>query len=270
MSRLLRRGVLVGAVAGLAYATWRFVAARASGSDGPAFEPQPFPMPPRPVAPRPMTAPPLVPIPDAVDPDADGNCPLANPIKGKLSTGIYHRPGAFAYDRTARTAATATTKPPKRTDCARPSAESRAPFPRRRADLLSHDHDEGEAHARGFQEVHHEGQRAGPGRCRDHRHRVRAVGQQLREGHRHADHGAVVGKPSFNDLTLGIGDGVIRYGSFLTLLVNFLIIAFVLFLIVQAAEKLQSLRGAKEIEEDPSEVDLLVEIRDLLREQRSA
>ena len=32
--------------------------------------------------------------------NADGSCPLTHPIKGKLSTGIYHRPGAFAYDRT--------------------------------------------------------------------------------------------------------------------------------------------------------------------------
>jgi len=82
--------------------------------------------------------------------------------------------------------------------------------------------------------------------------------------------GAVIGKPSFNDLTLGIGDGVIRYGSFLTLLVNFLIIAFVLFVIVQAAEKLQGLRSQADKEEDPSEVDLLVEIRDLLKQQRGA
>jgi len=82
--------------------------------------------------------------------------------------------------------------------------------------------------------------------------------------------GAVVGKPSFNDLTFEIGDGVVRYGSFLTLLVNFLIIAFVLFIIVQAAEKLQNLRSQADKEEDPSEVDLLVEIRDLLRQQRGA
>jgi large conductance mechanosensitive channel len=82
--------------------------------------------------------------------------------------------------------------------------------------------------------------------------------------------GAVVGKPSFNDLTLGIGDGVIRYGSFLTLLVNFLIIAFVLFVIVQAAEKLQNMRSQADKEEDPSELDVLTEIRDLLRQQRSA
>ena len=82
--------------------------------------------------------------------------------------------------------------------------------------------------------------------------------------------GAVVGKPSFNDLTLGIGDGVIRYGSFLTLLVNFLIIAFVLFVIVQAAEKLQNMRSQADKEDDPSELDVLTEIRDLLRQQRSA
>ena len=82
--------------------------------------------------------------------------------------------------------------------------------------------------------------------------------------------GAVIGKPSFNDLTLGIGDGVIRYGSFLTLLVNFLIIAFVLFVIVQAAEKLQNMRSQADKEEDPSELDVLTEIRDLLRQQRSA
>ena len=45
---------------------------------------------------------------------------------------------------------------------------------------------------------------------------------------------AVAGKPDFSDLTFSIGDGVIRYGSFLTALVTFLVIAFVLFLIVRA------------------------------------
>jgi hypothetical protein len=101
--RLVRRGLLLGAVAGLTYAGWRLVASRAAASEGPAYEPQPFPMPPRPVVvPAPSADEPPVPVdaPAAVDPDAEGNCPLTNPIKGKLSTGIYHRPGAFAYDRT--------------------------------------------------------------------------------------------------------------------------------------------------------------------------
>ncbi len=49
---------------------------------------------------------------------------------------------------------------------------------------------------------------------------------------------AVFGKPDFSDLTFSIGDGVIRYGSFLTALVTFLIIAWVLFLIVKGANRL--------------------------------
>src|ERR687895_1510264 len=48
---------------------------------------------------------------------------------------------------------------------------------------------------------------------------------------------AVAGEPDFSDLTFSIGDGVIRYGSFLTALVTFLIIALVLFMIVRAVER---------------------------------
>ncbi len=48
---------------------------------------------------------------------------------------------------------------------------------------------------------------------------------------------AIIGKPDFSDLTFSIGDGVIRYGAFLTALVTFLIIAFVLFLVVKAVQK---------------------------------
>ena len=47
---------------------------------------------------------------------------------------------------------------------------------------------------------------------------------------------AIVGKPDFSNLTFSIGDGVIRYGSFLTALVTFLVIAFVLFLVVKAVQ----------------------------------
>jgi large conductance mechanosensitive channel len=48
---------------------------------------------------------------------------------------------------------------------------------------------------------------------------------------------AIVGKPDFSDLTFELGDGVIRYGAFLTALVTFLLIAFVLFLVVKAAQR---------------------------------
>ncbi len=56
---------------------------------------------------------------------------------------------------------------------------------------------------------------------------------------------AVAGKPDFSDLTFSIGDGVIRYGSFLTALVTFLIIAFVLFLIVRAVQRATRPRAAE-------------------------
>ena len=48
---------------------------------------------------------------------------------------------------------------------------------------------------------------------------------------------AIAGRPDFSDLTFSIGDGVIRYGAFLTALVTFLIIALVLFLIVRAVQR---------------------------------
>lgn len=81
--------------------------------------------------------------------------------------------------------------------------------------------------------------------------------------------GAIVGKTSFDELTLTIGDGVVRYGHFLTLLVNFVIIAFVIFMMVKSFEKMQSMRGAKEEENEPLTVEgeLLTEIRDLLKQR---
>jgi large conductance mechanosensitive channel len=38
--------------------------------------------------------------------------------------------------------------------------------------------------------------------------------------------GAIVGKPNFDDLTLEIGDGVVRYGAIITAVVYFVIVAF--------------------------------------------
>jgi large conductance mechanosensitive channel len=84
--------------------------------------------------------------------------------------------------------------------------------------------------------------------------------------------GAVFGQASFNDLTFEIGDGIVYYGKFLTVLLNFVIIAFVIFLIVKAFEKMQSMRGATGEEAEPLTVEgeLLTEIRDILKSQRSA
>ena len=76
---------------------------------------------------------------------------------------------------------------------------------------------------------------------------------------------AIVGEPSFDSVTIDIGDGTILIGTFLTAVVNFLIIAFFLFLIMKAAQRMM---GAKEADaETPAPSDeaiLLTEIRDLL------
>jgi large conductance mechanosensitive channel len=56
------------------------------------------------------------------------------------------------------------------------------------------------------------------------------------------------------------GANVIAYGSFVTAVINFLILAFVIFLIVRQANKAMPPPAA-----GPSEVDLLTEIRDSLK-----
>jgi large conductance mechanosensitive channel len=56
------------------------------------------------------------------------------------------------------------------------------------------------------------------------------------------------------------GVAVLGYGSFITAIINFIIMAFVVFMIVRQANKLMPLPTP-----GPSEVDLLTEIRDNLK-----
>ena len=81
--------------------------------------------------------------------------------------------------------------------------------------------------------------------------------------------GIFVGKPEFTN-TLEIGDGVIKYGSFLTVLVNLLITGLVLFFIVKAYDAYRARKKAsgEEDEEVSEDTELLREIRDLLAAQR--
>jgi large conductance mechanosensitive channel len=81
----------------------------------------------------------------------------------------------------------------------------------------------------------------------------------------------IVGKPDFSDLTITVNDAVIRYGSFITAVVSFLLIAVSVFFIVKAYNHLKDMGAASAEGEEPppSEADLLAEIRDLLK-QRSA
>ncbi len=84
--------------------------------------------------------------------------------------------------------------------------------------------------------------------------------------------GIVIGGVSFTSLMVQVGTAQVKYGNFIQALVNFLIIAFVIFLIVRSINKLQE-RFQKPAAPaapppPPEDVLLLREIRDLLREQR--
>jgi len=59
---------------------------------------------------------------------------------------------------------------------------------------------------------------------------------------------AAGGKPDFSALTVKVGKGIVRYGSFLNTVINFLLIAFVLFLIVRT---FQAAMRRREIPAEP-------------------
>ncbi|KXT77095.1 Large-conductance mechanosensitive channel [Streptococcus sp. DD10] len=62
----------------------------------------------------------------------------------------------------------------------------------------------------------------------------------------------------------------VKYGSFLSAIINFLIIGTVLFFVVKAAEKAQNLGNKAEVEEEiaaPTELDILQDIKALLEKK---
>lgn len=73
---------------------------------------------------------------------------------------------------------------------------------------------------------------------------------------------AIVGQPDFSSVGLDIGDSRLLIGDFINAAINFVAVAAVCFFIVKAYDKWQ-----KKDEEaaGPTEVELLTEIRDSLR-----
>ena len=61
------------------------------------------------------------------------------------------------------------------------------------------------------------------------------------------------------------GVGVLGWGTFLTVVINFLILAFIIFLIVRSANRMKAKQEAAAPAADPEELVLLREIRDSLR-----
>lgn len=80
--------------------------------------------------------------------------------------------------------------------------------------------------------------------------------------------GVIIGGINFTGLTLRVGTAVIRYGAFLQNVINFLIIAFAIFMLVKLINKF--FKKKEEVKEviKSEEVVLLEEIRDLLKKQK--
>ncbi len=82
--------------------------------------------------------------------------------------------------------------------------------------------------------------------------------------------GIFMGGIDFTGLSFTIGKASITYGYFIQSIVNFVIVAFVIFLAIKALSKLKQEEKVivEETPEPSDEVKLLTEIRDSLNQQR--
>lgn len=87
--------------------------------------------------------------------------------------------------------------------------------------------------------------------------------------------GIIIGGYDFTGLSIKVKDASINYGTFIQNIINFLIIAFCIFILVKVINKFLHKAKAEEKEEEvkeepkkSDEVILLEEIRDLLKKQK--
>lgn len=85
--------------------------------------------------------------------------------------------------------------------------------------------------------------------------------------------GVVTGGIDFTNLSINVGDAQLKYGMFLQNTINFIIVAFCIFLMIKGMNRLAK-QKADEKKAEPStppapsaEEKLLTEIRDLLKEK---
>lgn len=82
--------------------------------------------------------------------------------------------------------------------------------------------------------------------------------------------GIFTGSISFADLSITINEAVISYGNFIQAVLNFIIMAFIVFCLIKTMNKLHRKKeeAPPPLPEPSAEEKLLTEIRDLLREKR--
>jgi len=87
--------------------------------------------------------------------------------------------------------------------------------------------------------------------------------------------GLILGGIDFTKLSLTIGESVITYGAFIQNVIDFLIVAFCIFMLVKFVNKLSELKKKEEVKEEKKEETkksneelLLEEIRDLLKKKK--
>ncbi len=79
--------------------------------------------------------------------------------------------------------------------------------------------------------------------------------------------GVILGGIDFTALAITVGTAKITYGNFIQAIINFVIIAFVVFLIVRSINNMTKKKEAAPAA-PPADVALLTEIRDLLKRQK--
>ena len=81
--------------------------------------------------------------------------------------------------------------------------------------------------------------------------------------------GLFIGKIDLSNLKFAVGEATFKYGSFLNAVINFLIIALVVFFLIKLVNKMMPKKEVEEDDPTPTNEELyLRQIRDLLQEKK--
>jgi large conductance mechanosensitive channel len=82
--------------------------------------------------------------------------------------------------------------------------------------------------------------------------------------------GVILGGVDFTSLAITVGEATITYGNFIQAIINFLLVALVLFLIIRSINRMSRKKPEAPAAppEPTTEEKLLTDIRDLLRAQQ--